>query len=146
MSSAAVTTQDLDRAVGSLHGTMQAITQDLDRAVGELRGEMHAIRDELRGEIHELRGEMHAIRGELRGEMHAMKTDLIREIGVATSHVANVMMEHIQSLVSVVEDKYRHLPSEHAKLRDDFNAHSADFRLHAPLPPSAPRRARRPRS
>jgi len=42
---------------------------------------------------------------ELRGEMVAMKTELIREIGVATSHVANVMIEEVRRLVSVVEEK-----------------------------------------
>jgi hypothetical protein len=117
-------------------------THDLDRGMDALRGEMHAMRDELRGEMHALRGEMHA----LRGEMHAMKTDLIREIGVATSHVANVMIEHIKSLVTVVEEKYQDLPPAHAKLRDDFDAHAADLRLHAPSPTAAPKRTRRPRA
>jgi hypothetical protein len=128
MSDAAVTTHDLDRGMSTLRGEMHAMRD-------ELRSEMHAMRDELRGEIHELRG-----------ELRVMKTDLIREIGVATSHVANVMMEHIKSLVSVVEEKYQDLPPAHAKLRDDFDAHAADLRLHAPLPTTAPKRTRRPRS
>ena len=154
MSDAAMTTHDLDRGLGALRGEMHAMRDELRGEMhamrGELRGEMHAMRGELRGEMHamrdELRGEMHVTRDELRGEMHAMKTDLIREIGVATSHVANVMIEHIQSLVAVVEEKYQDLPPAHAKLRDDFDAHAADLRLHAPSPTMAPKRTRRPRS
>jgi hypothetical protein len=84
--------------------------------------------------------------GELRGELSAMKTDLIREIGQAASHVPNVMMEHIQSLISVVDEKYQDLPPLHAKLRADFDAHTADRRLHMRSPPAPPKRARRPRS
>jgi len=84
--------------------------------------------------------------GELRGEMATMKTDLIREIGQAASQVANVMMEHIQTLISVVDEKYQDLPPHHAKLRADFDAHTADRRLHTRLPTTSPKRTRRPRS
>ncbi|HWO25577.1 MAG TPA: hypothetical protein VNO30_42850 [Kofleriaceae bacterium] len=159
-----MTIEDLDRATTTLHGEMHVIRDDLRGEMhairedlrgemhvirDELRGEMHAIRDELRGEMHvirdELRGEMHVIRDELRGEMRTMKTDLIREMGVASMHVANVMMEQIRSLVAVVEEKYQDLPPAHAKLRADFDAHAADYRLHAPLPPAAPKRTRRSR-
>ena len=94
--------------------------RDLDQAIGELGGE-------------------------LRGELSAMKTELIREIGQAASHVANVMMEHIQTLISVVDEKYQDLPPLHAKLRADFDAHTADRRLHTRLP-APPKRVRRPRS
>ena len=84
--------------------------------------------------------------GELRGEMATMKTDLIREIGQAASQVANVMMEHIQTLISVVDEKYQDLPPHHAKLRADFDAHTADRRLHTRPPTTSPKRTRRPRS
>ncbi|HWU89881.1 MAG TPA: hypothetical protein VN253_21615 [Kofleriaceae bacterium] len=121
----------------------------LVQAVTDLRGEMAAMKTELRGEMAamktELRGEMVAMKTELRGEMVAMKTDLIREIGVATSHVANVMIEEVRRLVSVVEEKYQDLPPAHAKLREDFDAHAADLRLHHRAPAPLPKRARRPR-
>jgi len=106
--------------------------RELDQALGELRSELRS----------ELRGEMAG----LRGEMSAMKTELIREIGQAASHVANVMMEHIQTLISVVDEKYQDLPAGHAKLRADFDAHTADRNLHRRPPPAPAKRARRPRS
>ena len=102
--------------------------RELDQAIGELRSE--------------LRGEMAG----LRGEMSAMKTELIREIGQAASHVANVMMEHIQTLISVVDEKYQDLPAGYAKLRADFDAHTADRSLHTRPRPAPPKRARRPGS
>ena len=141
MSAAAVTTHDLERGLGNLRDELRG---EMHVIRDELRGEMHVIRDELRGEMKamktELRDEMKAMKTELRDEMKAMKTEVILEIGAATSRVANVMMEHIQSLVAVVEEKYQDLPSAHAKLRDDFDTHAADLRLH---PPVAPKRTRR---
>src|SRR5262245_48863985 len=83
---------------------------------------------------------------ELRAEMHAMEARLTREIAAAVAQVANVMMEHIQSLIAVVDDKYRDLPPSHARLRHDFTAHATDRGLHTPLAPAAPRRARRSRA
>jgi len=113
--------------------------RELDQSLGELRGEMNAMKTELRGE-------MNAMKTELRGEMIAMKTELIREIGQAASHVANVMMEHIQTLISVVDEKYQDVPPLQAKLRVDFDAHAADRRLHTRLPAAPSKRVRRPRS
>ena len=140
MSDAPVTKRDLDQAMGELRGEMGELR-------GELRGEMAELRGELRGEMSELRGEMAELRGEmagLRGEMATMKTDLIREIGQVASQVANVMMEHIQTLISVVDEKYQDLPPHHAKLRVDFDAHTADRRLHTRPPTTSPKRTRRP--
>ena len=83
---------------------------------------------------------------ELGGEVAAMKTALISEIGAATSHVASVMIEEVQRLVSVVEEKYQDLPAGHVRLREDFDAHAANLRLHHRAPAPLPKRARRSRA
>jgi hypothetical protein len=123
-----------------------------------LRGEMKEMEDRLRSDLGSemkamearLRGEMKAMEARLRddlgNEMKAMEVRLIREIGAATADVAKVMTEHLQSLFSILEEKYQDLPSRHVKLRGDFETHAADRHLHARSPAAPPKRVRRPRS
>jgi hypothetical protein len=131
MSAVPVTKLDLDQAMGELRT--------------ELRGEMAELRTELRGEMAELRTELRGEMAGLRVEMIAMKTELIHEIGQAGTHVANVMMEHIRTLISVVDEKYRDLPQKHAALRAEFENHATDRHLHARPKSSPPKRTRRSR-
>jgi len=168
MNDAPVTKRDLDEAMGGLReefrGEMSAMKTELRGEMSamktELRDEMSTMKTELRGEMTELRGEMSAMKTEMsamktemsemktemKTEMSAMKTELLLEIGQAASRVANVMMEHIQTLISVVDEKYQDLPPLHAKLRVDFDDHMADRRLHTRLPAAPSKRVRRPRS
>jgi hypothetical protein len=92
---------------------------------GRLRGEIVAARNELAATEQSLRGEIGASEGRLRGEIVAMRDQLARH--------ANAMMEHIQTLVTVVEEKYRSLP-DRVKRLEEF--------VFAPKP-KRPRRAAR---
>ena len=119
-----------------------ATREDLEQSTTQLRGEMKAMGEELRGEMGQLRGEV----GQLRDDMRAMEGRLQRQIGEALSQVANVMLEHVRSLVAPFDEKYQDLLPDHAKLRTDFDTHAADLRLHTRQPAAPAKRARRPRS
>jgi len=112
-----------------------ATKDDLEQATTQLRGEMGAMGEQLRGEIIQLRG-----------EMGAMEARLFRHIGEAASQVANVMLEHVRTLVAAFDDKHKDLLPAHAKLRADFDTHAADLRLHRRHPAAPAKRARRLRS
>lgn len=82
----------------------------------------------------------------LRGEMSAMKKALIVEIHQAAGVAARVMEERFKVWFSVLDEKYRDVPHNHTKLRDDFNDHANDFRLHVRPVITPAKQARRPRS
>ena len=128
--------------MGDMEGRLRGEMGDME---GRLRGEMNQIRDDvtqLRGEVTQLRGEV----TQIRGEMKDMEGRLERSIDKAAAHVAKVMMEQIQGLIIIVDEKYKDLPRLHAELRADFDSHAADHRLHARRPAAPARRVRRPPS
>lgn len=123
---------------------------DLDQAVTMLRGETKQLRDDmeimggqLRTEVGQLRTEMKTMGGQLRADMGAMETRLVHQIDQSTSKAANVMVEHLRGLVSVVDEKYKDLPRQHAELRAEFDEHAADSHLHRRSPPTPGKRVRR---
>jgi hypothetical protein len=116
-----------------------ATKNDLDQAMTQLRGEMGDMEGRLRGEM----GDME---GRLRGEMRAMEDRLVRTIDQSTAQVANVMVEQFRPYLAAFDEKYKDFPGRHQALRDDFDAHAADFRLHTRLSPAPAKRARRPRT
>jgi DNA anti-recombination protein RmuC len=83
---------------------------------------------------------------QLRGEMGEMERRLNRSFEENASRIAKVMMEHIQGLATIVDEKYKDLPGRHAELRADVDTHVADVRLHARRPTAPAKRARRPRA
>ena len=124
----------------SLEPVSELVTRgDLEQTTTQLRGEMKEMKEELRGEMKEMKEE-------LLGAMGAMEARLDRHIGEALSHVASVMLEHVGRLISTVDEKYQDLLPAHAKLRDDFDTHAADLRLHMRQPAALAKRTRRPRS
>jgi len=62
----------------------------------------------------------------LRAEMAAMERRMLAEIG----HALDVAVEQLGKHVSVVDDKYRDLPPEVAKIRSDLDEHRGDTRIH----------------
>jgi cell division protein FtsB len=68
---------------------------------------------------------------------------LERQIGEATMHVANVVLDGVRAQIAALDDKYRDLPARHETLRSAVEAHVADRGVHVSAP--RPKRSRRPR-
>ena len=148
--SESATKHDLDLAVGVLReeiavvrGEIAVLRGDLDQAVGVFHAKLNAVEDRLRSEMRAMEDR---IRGDLGSEMRAMEDRLIREVNAAVGRAAQAMMEHVQSLISIVEEKYQDLPALYGKLRTDFETHAAARHLHRRPAAAPPRRARRTRS
>jgi hypothetical protein len=75
-----------------------------------------------------------------------MERRLDRSFEENASRIAKVMMEHIQGLVTIVDEKYKDLPRHHAALRADLDTHVADLRVHSRRATAPAKRTRRPRS
>jgi len=116
-----------------------ATKKDLEQATTQLRGEMKAMGEELRGE-------MKAMGEELRGEMKAMGKELRQYFDTSGAYIANVVAERFRHDFSAFDDKYKDLPGRHKELRDEFEAHAGDLRMHTRMPPVPAKRVRRPRS
>jgi DNA anti-recombination protein RmuC len=150
---------DLEQATTQLRGEMK---HDLEQATTQLRGEMkHDLEQattQLRGEMkHDLEQATTQLRGEmkhdleqattqLRGEMKAMGEQLRQYFDTSGAHIANVVAERFRHDFSAIDDKYKDLPGRHKELRDEFEAHAGDLRMHSRLPPVPAKRVRRPRS
>ena len=119
--SAPITRDDLDQAVVTLRGETKQLRNDMETMGGQLRSEV----------------------GELRSEMGTMETRLVHQIDQSASHVANVMVEHLRGPVSIVDEKYKDIPRQHAELRAEFEAHAADVHLHRRSPATPAKRVRR---
>jgi len=128
----------------------QRTRAELASAVSQLRGEIAglATRAELAAMEQRTRAELVAMEQRTHAELAAMEQQMNDNTDQAVSHTANVMMEHIRTLVNVVEEKYEHLPGDVAALRRDFDDHRTDLHLHARPPVTLPKRAtkKKPRS
>jgi hypothetical protein len=144
------TKQDLEVVRTDLEALRTSTKQDLEQVVSQavimLRKEMGELKTALRGEMGELKTALRGEMGDLRKEMSIMTDEIVRQFRIEGAEIANTMVEQLRAQVNVVEEKYQDLPPSHAKLREDFDAHASDTRIHARVPGSLPRRARRPRS
>ena len=130
------TKQDLDEAMGVLHGEIEA-------TAAELRGEMTGMEARLRGEMTGMEARLRGEMDQIRGDMKAMKAELLLEIGSAISRATNVMTEEFRRQFSVLDDKYGDLRPRHDQLRADLDTHTTDLSLHVRRSAAPAKRTRR---
>jgi hypothetical protein len=115
---------------------MRTDVNDLRTDVTELRADFAVMRTDV--------NDLQANVAGMRADFADMRTDVIRHIGEAVSHVANVMMEQTRIQIAALDDKYRDVPESVETVRGELDTHVTDVAVH--VKPSAPRvrsRARR---
>ena len=126
-----VTKDELDQGLSRLGAALDqglsrlgaALDQGLSRLGAEVRAELRA----------EFRGEMAAMEERLDARMRAYVDATADRVGVeAGMSAARVILEQHRAQIAVVDDKYRHLPGEVARLREDFEAHVRAPGVHKP--------------
>ena len=152
--------EKIDHARAELNKEIADARVELDKKIDESRTELDAKIDTLRQEMGDMRIELRQEMGVMRIEMGEIRIDLtrqarqitdtrdelIRYIGEAAGHVANVIAENTRSQIAALDDKYRDTPRGVDTLRGELETHVADSAVH--VKPSTPRpraRARRTR-
>ena len=139
------------RLRNDLGGDMKAmetgIRGDMKAMETGIRGDMKAMEDRLRSD---LGGDMKVmedrLRSDLGGDMKAMEDRLERVVAREVAGSVNAMAEQFRTYFGALDDKYRDAPVKHDKLREDFDAHASDLRLHKRPAVVPARRTRRPRT
>ncbi len=95
-----------------------ATKKDLDivaNQVGVLTNEVTAIRSEVTA---------------IRSDMLAMEARITGEVSKSMAHGIKAITELVASNVTMVDEKYSHIPAEVRQQREDFDEHCQDAQAH----------------
>ncbi len=113
------------------------IETKLDSKIDHLRKDVDGLRkdvDGLRKDVDGLRKDVNIIAhqvGHLTNQMASIKSELTDEIGKAAAHIVKVIEELVANNVTMIDEKYDHIPRKVNTLQTNFEAHCKNALAHS---------------